>query len=277
MKSNKFSGPLAVLNGFSKTTDISGLAHEETESKNPDHTDHSDAPSPIPQKLTNTFSVSGKTIRLSKAATTGRISVPQPDFQIPSKKFERPKMHPEDHSPSNSPDSKKPIEQANQFTVLAEIPSPRHSLNLSKESNNLNNNSLMNPYHAICEEDEHHSDLDNIEDISNSQELFSPTRGRSKSDDGQSRKNSAVIQTSRNTLIGENSLGLDRLSNQQQQQHENHRQQDSVSGFDENSNDNSNEQSSTPTQNSNIVHLPPIILPPPKNWNVADIEEESCP
>lgn len=368
VKPNKFTGPLSVLNGFGKSSDIPEAIPEDTESKNADGTDHSNTPSPKAQKITNSFDVGGRVVRLSKAATTGRISVPQQDFQVAFKKFEKPKMFAEEILHTNSTDTRKPIEQVHQFTALHELDSPRNntvtspteserSSNKHKESiihvnSNVNSNlsggggsssklynssSNISAYHAINEEDENHSDLDNVEDISSSQRLFSPrTRGRSKSDDGQqSRKNSSAIPITRNSFIGENTL---------ENKHKN-KEFDTVSGFDDNinnddnnsldksndkknennnnknnfnsnnnnngnvtnngngngndgkdndnddnnndddninynlnsnNNDNNDHVSTFPSHGSNVVVLPPINHPTTKNWNMADMEEESC-
>ena len=108
------TGALALFRGFSRGVEIDPIS-EDTEAK---VMDRSDLRSPFAdQKSKGSFTVGGKIVRLSKAATTGRISVPPKDLSIPS---ERPKIVLENKIPT-------PPKQPDKFTVLSEILSPRSS------------------------------------------------------------------------------------------------------------------------------------------------------
>lgn len=241
--------------------------------------------------------MSGRIVRFSKAATTGRINAPQQEFQIPLKNFEKPKIFSDEVIHTTSNETKNPNEQFhNQFTPLHEVASPRNSTihsstsGSSKDKNNNYDLNTLNAYHAICEDDnENYSDLDNVEDLVNSQ-LFSPTRGRSKSDsDDERKKDLPNISSARKSFLEENNSELkykefdtvsgfdDHINNEINDVNNFHYNNNNKDNNNNNNKDNiANEQNSkTPEHNSNLVHLPPIVHPTSKNWNVADIEEEN--
>jgi hypothetical protein len=238
-KTGKFASPLAVLKGFSRGAELPEPIVEDTESKHIE--DEPMIPSELPlPKTTNSYPVGGRVVRLSKAATTGRISAPLiQDFQPGLKKFDRPKIIP-DLSPT---ETKPPTEH---FTVLAEAVSPRETPIIAPSVED-----SVNPYQSITNSDSQPDAIDGSPNLDSSQGLLFQTRNRSLSDDLQIRKNS-VAPAVRNSVI--------KLSSKPES--------DIVSGF---------EETISVASSSHVppnVHLPPITHPPTSKWNVADMEEE---
>lgn len=158
------TGALALFRGFSRGVEIDPIS-EDTEAK---IMDRSDLRSPFAdQKSEGSFTVGGKIVRLSKAATTGRISVPLKDSSIP---FERPKIVLENKIPT-------PPKQPDKFTVLSEILSPRSSTFVEL---NPVNSAISDGYEAQSETE--------LQPEPSPQDHFSTdglfqTRGRSKSEE----------------------------------------------------------------------------------------------
>jgi hypothetical protein len=251
-------GPLALLRGFSRGVDIEPIA-EDIESKTVEKEDL--FVPPLGQKSQNSFAVGGKVVRLSKSATTGRIGIPQQDFQMPI--FERPKI-PSSENLNASPATPKNAEKS-PFSVLADLTTPRQS--------NVPILDPINPYQTINEGYDAQSETDDLSPkVTNSTRctFLQQTRGRSKSDET-SPSNQPPIE---NILHARNTTFLREVSPLQapsipvqvdvKNVTKNPAECTIVSGFDD------NQPGSGSGSCSPVQPLPPIQG---NKWNVADIEE----
>jgi hypothetical protein len=226
------TGALAMLRGLSRGAEVDPIA-EDTEAK----TVEDDLHLPLPgQQSQNSFSVGGKIVRLSKAATTGRISVPLQDFKIPVKQFERPKIVSEEKTPTPLP-----LKQPEKFTVLSEVSSPRSSRLVEPNS--------VNPYQAVGDGYEAQSETEVKPEPSpqndSSTGVFFQTRNRSKSEEAPPKhQTSGPLRSSLIAMEPLTSIPSD---------------SDVVSGFHEN---HSLGEQTLPIQGGS------------KYWNVSDMEEE---
>jgi hypothetical protein len=246
--------PLAVLRGLSRGAEIQPIA-EDMESKTVEKEEF--VPT-LGQKSENTFAVGGKVVRLSKSATTGRIVSPHQDFQIPSKRFERPKISPSDDAHASTLTAAPKQAEASPFTVLADLSSPR-PFEAPVESQD-----KVNPYEAIVEGDDGQSEIENVHDLSpklanSTRGSFLPqTRGRSKSDEASANHTENV---SRNSFFVERAPVSDKVVSDVAKKSLNPPECTPVSGFDDNQ---PGSGSGSPMQH------PPIHG---HKWSVADLEE----
>jgi hypothetical protein len=233
------TGALAMLRGFSRGASGVNPISEDTEAKSAEKEDL--VFPPLNQKSQNSFAVGGKIVRLSKAATTGRISVPVQEFKLPIKQFELPNVATgtgsEEKTQTTSPINKQqpPQQQApDKFTALSDVPTPRSSRGVEPKGPK---GDTVESYQVAGDGDgyEAQSEAEDKREDTIHQKTLTQTRNRSKSDEPPKRQISAPLRSSLIAMEPLASIPSD---------------SDVVSGFQNHSGE------------------------PNKHWNVSDMEEE---